>query len=262
MGLGATWFSAVSSVDYGDFGGKFAFGLVPFAYAPLLIPFLPYLGAARRNTRGAIWQVAAYSVVLVAAALVRNSRGTFGEAFVTLVLLLLLLYVSGNLRLSRRALGAAVLFAMPAVVALGFLTDLSTAILMVRAQRTEVTGASLLELTLEQLGDTEAIQNYTQLSLAPTPNGYSEYYISNPLLARLITVKFDDNLLQLVPLLTPNQREDISKTSLKQIAALLPTPAIRILGLDVDKRRLAFSMGAYMYDRGSGRLSARTPWVQ
>jgi hypothetical protein len=263
VGLGAVWFSATSTVAYGDVGGKFVEGLIPFAYAPLLIPFLPYLRAARQRTRTSIWPVTGYVAVLIAVGIVRNSRSTFAGAFLTLGLLLLLMHVSGNLHISRRAFVAAAFCAIPAVVAVGYATDLSTAMIMARSQRTEVTGVNLLKLTLEQLAHPEAIQAYRQSHLgsnpAPYSGGYSEYYISNPIFARLITVKFDDNVLHVAPLLTPGQRDDIAAVSLQKIAALLPTPAIRILGLDVDKAQLGFSVAGYIYNHDTGWMAGPYP---
>ena len=79
VGLGAIWFSATSTVAYGNVSGKFVEGLIPFAYAPLLIPFLPCLGAARRRTGTSIWPVMGYVAALIAVGIVRNSRSTFAE---------------------------------------------------------------------------------------------------------------------------------------------------------------------------------------
>lgn len=256
IGLGGIWIFHTGAPGYGDVGGKFAAGLMPLAYAPMLIPFLPYLGAARQRTSSGIWPVAVYVAALMAAGLISNRRTTFAEAFIILVLVFLLLHVSGALRVGRKFFIIAAVCVIPAVVALGYISDLGTAMIMVRSQRSEVVGVDLLRLTLRQFNDRKAVQAYKQRYVdSPTPGGYSEYYISNLIFARLITVKFDDTMLGYANLLSPGQREVIVTVSRQKLVALLPTPAIQLLGLDVHKSDLEFSMGGAIFNLATG-----TPW--
>lgn len=253
IGLGGMWIFHTGAPGFGDVGGKFAAGLMPLAYAPMLIPFLPYMGAARRRTSIGIWPIAAYVVVLIAAGLITNRRITFAEAFIILVLVLLLLHVSGALRVRTKYYIAAALCVIPAVVALGYISDLSTAMIMVRSQRSEVVGLDLLRLTLKQFNNGKAVQAYKQRYIdSPTPGGYSEYYISNLIFARLITDKFDDNMLGYANLLSPSQRAEIVTVSRQKLVALLPTPAIELLGLDVHKADLEYSMGGAIFNTVTG----------
>lgn len=253
IGLGAIWFSSTTSIDYGDVGGKFTVGLLPLAYAPFLVPFLSYMGAARRLTLTKLWPVAVYGVALIAGGIIKNSRATIALALITPVLVFFLLYVSGALRPSARRFVAVALCVVSAVVVLGYATDFGTAMIMVRSQGSKAAGVDLLQLTLRQFNDRRAVQAFRQSINSPlTTDGYSEYYISNLLLARFITVKFDDNMLGYADLLSPGQREEIATVSWQKTVALLPTPVIQLLGLDVNKSDLEFSMGGAIYNAATG----------
>lgn len=247
IGLGSMWLTAINISHFGDVGAKFTEGLMPLAYAPLLIPFAPYFGASRGRAVRKVWPLALYLVVLIAMGVVSNSRFTFAVGFFGLMLVVFLLYVSGALRVKTGVVLVAILCMVPALVAFGYLSDLSTAMVMVRHQRSGVTGIDLLRLTLEQFDDREAVRVYRQLNMLA-----EETYVANPIINRLITVNFDDNVFSYADRLSPSDREELTTITLQKIAGILPTPVIRLLGLNLNKEELAFSMGDAIHDRASG----------
>ena len=235
-------------------GGKAIRAFAPFAYAPLLIPFLPYLGAPYARVKRAIrWPMLAYLVALIAAGVVKNSRSTFAEAFLALILILFMLHMSGTVRLGGRLVIGVTLCAIPALLAFNAITDLSTAMVIVRLERSQVVGVDLLERTLETYTQKDTLEAYRRRDGTESGNGYSEYYISNPLFARLITVKFDDSMLRLGTLLTREDKGSLVTLSGKKIVALLPTPVLQLLRVDISKDDISFSMGDYIYYLASGQ---------
>lgn len=247
IGLGSMWLKATTVSDFGNVSAKFFEGLIPLAYAPLLIPFARYLGTSQGRAVRRVWPLALYLVVLIAMGLVSNTRVTFAVGFFGIMLVVFLLYVSGALRVKTGVVLVAILCTVPASVAFGYLSDLSTAMVMVRYQRSEATGMDLLGLTLKQFEDKQAVLAFTQHSmLAET------LYIANPIIGRLITVNFDANVFSYADRLSPSDREAIATITRQKIVGILPTPVIRLLGLDLNKKELAFSMGDFIHNRASG----------
>ena len=144
--------------------------------------------------------------------LVSNTRATFAVGFFGLMLVVFLLYVSGALRVKTGVVLVAILCTVPALVAFGYLSDLSTAMVMVREQRSEATGMNLLWLTLEQFDHKEAVLVYRQRNVSA-----EELYIADPIIGRLITVDFDDNVLSYADLLSPSDRQEIATITRQKI---------------------------------------------
>lgn len=250
-GLAATWFGATTAVAYGDVVGKSVVALMLFAYAPFIIPFLNRTGtvASRRPALG--WSLVAFGLALVFVAMARNSRATFVMGLATPILVMYLGYISGALRLTRRAVFVVFVCLLTAVMVFGLLSDLATAMLLVRGQRSQVKGRELVELTWDQFTDRGGVRAYREYGGVNGQTGYNERYISNPIIARLVTVKFDDNMLRYEELLTPSQKDEVRRLSLEKAVATLPTPVLRMLGIDLDKSLLEYSMGDLIYSRVS-----------
>jgi len=124
---------------------------------------------------------------------------------------------------------------------------------MVRNQRKDVVGVELIKLTFATFRDRKAVTEFKESKKDFAIFDYNETYISNPIFARLITTKFHDNAIYYAGFLNQNQTNSVRRTSESKIVALLPTPLIKLLGLDIEKKGLEFSMGDYIYYLVSGR---------
>jgi len=253
IGVMSIWFSATNNIEYGDAGGKFVVAFIPFAYGPYLIPFFERLSNSASRCRNIYTkQLIAYTLLVIIVALVKNSRGIFALAFMTVLLAFFLYWVIGSLSFTKRQLVNATLLFIPALLVFSILSDLADAMVIARVTRGEVKGLEFIEATLIALFDRESLAAYKQSALFSLSNQYNEIYISNPIVARLVTVKFDDNMLHFYKELPDGAAAELLTVTIGKFIALLPTPIINLFGLGINKTDLEFSIGDFIWYLFSG----------
>jgi hypothetical protein len=231
------------AMDYGDVSGKFLLGYTPFAVAPFFIPLRDRLFGASKQS-GSNWlAVSAYAVLLIAVAMANNARATFSSGFLTLALTGFIAILGGNLNVTRKGICRGIVLAVVAVPVFSTLSDLSTAMLIARDQRSNVSSLELIEITLSNFQNTELLQERRRRDALVLNGEYNEIYVSNAIFSRFVYTKFVDVNMTNAMLLSDNQAEEIRKTTWQRVLALLPTPVIRSVGIDVDKSDLGFSSG-------------------
>jgi hypothetical protein len=246
IGCGATIVSArtyTDAMDYGDVSGKFLLGYVPFAVAPFFIPLKAHLFGRSKQSSANWLSVSAYALLLIAVAMANNARATFSAGFLTLALACLIAILSGNLKMTRKAVYSGVLIAAVAVPAFTTLSDLATAMVIARDQRSNVSSLELIEITLSNFQDKTLIEERRRRDAAILNGEYNENYVNNPIFARFVYTKFVDVNMTNALLLSDGQAEEVRKTAWARVLALLPTPVIQYFGIDVDKTDLGFSSG-------------------
>jgi hypothetical protein len=257
IGLIATWTTGTSeasaAIEFGNAGGKFLQAFKPFMLAPALIPVAPYLFRAGKISKLDWTALAGYFGLVLVVAFAQNSRGAFAFLLLVVLLSVAIAFWTGQLRLDRRTSIAAVAAVVVGLPALSFLSDLSTAMLVTRAVRSEVSATTLVRETIATVGDKDALENYrNQTSIID--NRYNEIYIRNDFFQRLTLLKFLDLNVRHTRDITESQRDFARYKSGQRLLALLPTPVISLLGLDVDKRTLQHSGGdvyRFLAARGS-----------
>jgi hypothetical protein len=250
LGVWATWYTAttVRNLEYGDFTAKFINGLMPFAYAPVLLPFLSLLGGGEKVRQSrAYLGIAGYFVLLIAISLASNSRSTFAVGFITVGLIFFLLFATGKIQVEQRIKTRLLLLIIPAFIVISSISDLALAMVIVRDQRSEVTGWELARLTWDTFWDPRALEAQRQTLRYLLEEGYNEVYITNPIFARLVTIKFDDNMIYYGTFIGPDRAAELLRVSWEKIVTLLPSPVLSFLGIGLDKANLEFSMGDYIY---------------
>ncbi|MCP4991877.1 MAG: hypothetical protein GY928_39215 [Colwellia sp.] len=252
VGLFSTWFSVSNSVEYGDVGGKFLLSFIPFSYAPFLIPFCGKDSIIKNFSQKGNLYLIVYLLILIAVGILKNSRGTFAEGFFSIGLIFILFVLVKKITITKQQAKSIGKWALPLVFLLLVLSDLALSMTAVRANRAEVSGFELATQTIQIFFNRDELNNYKD-NLRHRMGDYSETYISNPIFARLITTKFDDNMLAHSELLSDNDRVDVINITGKKIIANLPTPIINTLNLGVDKTRLEFSIEDYIWYLISGR---------
>jgi hypothetical protein len=259
IGLAAMWFTgtpeAKAGIEYGDVSGKFFQALIPFTVAPFLIPAAGALFRPGRSTTAMPWLLlAGYFALLLGVALARNSRGAFSSVLLVLGLCLLLAALMRGLRIERRAVAAIVIVGAMGVPLLGALSDVSTAMLINRSARDEVSAPELMRRTMEVMGDKQALELYRARSEIISA-GYSEVYIRNNFFQRLTLLKFLDLTLKNSEQLSEDQTAYARQAFVNKLIGVLPTPVISAFGLKVDKRDLRYSGGdLYRFLASRGRL--------
>jgi hypothetical protein len=121
-----------------------------------------------------------------------------------------------------------------------------------RKVRGNVSAAEMVQETLRYFRNPEALEDQREVQQKATLGRYDEHYFSNPLMARLVETKFQDNALYFASTLSQGDVNQLARTTVDLVWAILPDPALNALGVDVDKRSLGFSMGDYLSHLSQG----------
>lgn len=250
VGFAATLFSKVvygSAIEYGDVGGKFLQTFNPFIAAPFFMLFRGSLTLGSDSHQRQYGLLLLYFVAIVVMAVLMNARGLFASIMLLVLLSYGLALLTRRLVLSGRALGylcAAGIALIPVMLAA---QDLATAMVIAREARSTQNLSYVFRETVSAYGDKAALARYreqNQQSLSTGGlSGYSEAYFESEFLARLSITKFTDLTMTVSRRFTDSDRAYVRKVTLQQFVAQLPTPALRLLGIELDKRNLEFSTG-------------------
>ena len=169
------------SVVYGDVGGKLISGFNYLAFAPFLLPALPLIFPnnskylfIRSNYKFLLPYFAAVIVVGISA----NTRGGFAGPIANLGLLLVMLFLLGQLvvtKMIRRWLMAGAVLIM---LASSIISDLAVAMVVVRGEREQSTATELVTKTFHAFQSKKELDAYVKFQKEITGTGdYEENYI-------------------------------------------------------------------------------------
>ena len=250
-------FAIVSSIDfnqavkYGDAGPKFVEGFIYLAFMPFILPALAYIfpnNSQYTSIQGHYKFLLPYFVVLVLLGISANTRGGFAGPAANLCLILFLLFVMGQLVFTRFARGGLLFGAIMIVMASPTISDLATAMVVVRGERDKVSTEQLILKTFDAFQDKKEIESYRKLQQEITgTNDYEENYITNPFLTRLILTKFTDNMLSLKHVRDGQHADVVWEVTIKTLIGLFPTPVLRFFGSKLNKEDIRFSIGDALY---------------
>jgi hypothetical protein len=252
---GALWFMGLISLPtlllFGHEGifAKITNGFIFLVWAPFLIPFYSReVGASYCNARLNKLLLVAYLAAIGVIGLAINARGIIFTGVITIALI----YLLAGMRSRELVKGRAVLqlgaLAILLLVIAGPMSDLTTSMAIVRQARGKVPALVMIRTTLHVWGQPGLIAAYRSEQEARARfSSYDEYYIANPMLARLVETKFYDNSFHFAQSLTTEKaQERLQDISIQFIVAGLPTPVLRALGIPIDKDNLNYSMGDYL----------------
>jgi hypothetical protein len=139
------------------------------------------------------------------------------------------------------------------------LSDLATAMVIARDERSNVSPIELIEITLANFTDKPLLAERRRRDAIVEGGEYNENYVQNPLFARFVYTKFVDVNLTNAITLTDAQASQIRERSWNRIVALLPTPILNVLHIDLDKSDLGYSSGdLYSYIAHGRELGSYT----
>ena len=250
-------FAIVSSIDfsqavkYGDAGPKFIEGFVYLTFMPFTLPALAYI-FPNNNQYTSIQShykfLLPYFIVLVLVGISANTRGGFAGPAANMCLILFLLFVMGQLVFTRFACRGLLFGAIVIVMASPTISDLATAMVVVRGERDKVSTGQLMLKTFDAFQNKKEIESYRRLQQEITgTNDYEENYITNPFLTRLILTKFTDNMLSLKHIRNGRHTDVVWEVTIKTLMGLFPTPVLRFFGSKLDKEDIRFSIGDALY---------------
>jgi hypothetical protein len=217
--------------------------------APFLIPLYRKIEGPQYSRSPWVWPgLALYALVALVLALVRNARVIMFVGAATVGLAYLLVCLQNRTTVRSGMLMRLGVVALGLVIIIGPVSDLATAMAVARAERSKVSGKEMIATTLRVLRKPYLIQQYRdRQEQAALYNRYDEYYIGNPLFARLVETKFHDNALFFSStLVTRESKTMLTRTSSDFLWSILPSPILKRIGVHIDKDNLQFSMGDYL----------------
>ncbi|EUB94926.1 hypothetical protein PMI07_002704 [Rhizobium sp. CF080] len=249
LGSFASWYTNADrwgEDNFGDIAFKLLAGLSQFSVAPFLIPIAAYLIDPPDRKRQVNWlTLTAYCALTLYIALARNSRGAFAINALTVLLCLAIAVLIGRFILTRRGMiwmAAAVLLSpIPA----GILSDLATAMVIARDDRSDISSQELVLSTIGTYFDGQALQSRREMDRILAEGSYNEIYVDNPLLALFVSTKYIDHNIALGLSLSQTGEDLARENAVNQLLLLLPTPVLNFIAPGLDKSGYAFSSGDY-----------------
>ncbi len=236
----------VGDIEYGDVGGKALGGLFSFLTFPFLIPFRGlFVGRKVAASPLSVLLLVGYFFAVVILAIAINKRFAFSLVGMTVLLAFALLGAMGRFKLSSRAMIGGALLVVASVPVLGALEDLTTAMEIVRGAKGSASGLEYLSQTLDEMGDKAAIERWRRDNDASVSSSlsYSDAYLSSNFLNRLIYLKYTDITMVESQHLSDRERSVLQDDLHTRLLAFLPTPIASLLGINVDKRSMEYSVG-------------------
>lgn len=233
-------------------GDKFIQGLIVFSYAPFFIPFGRLYGSKKVNLKVVIPMLILFTILLFLVSLGRNSRGAFMLGFTAVGFAYGLGLLLGMFKTRFFTMRNIVIAVLGVWFFTGPLSDLATAMVLVRGLRNDTDRSELIRLTLEAYQDKEAIRTYKLAGLTEERE-WDEEYMDNIFLARFSNLKYVDASLAEASRIRELDA-DMFRFTTDRIWATLPEPALSFFGVDVDKSAVnACSFGDFLhYKAGAG----------
>lgn len=249
LGSFASWYAHADrwgEDNFGDIALKLLAGLSQFSVAPFLIPIAAYLIDPPGGKRSVNWlALSAYCALTLYVALARNSRGVFAVNVLTVLICLALAVMIGRFILTRRRVIWLVVAVVISPIPAGILSDLATAMVIARDDRSDISSQDLVLSTIGTYFDREALQSRQEMERILAEGSYNEIYIDNPLLARFVATKYIDHNIALGFSLSQAGEGLARENAVHQLLLLLPTPVLNFFAPELDKSGNAFSSGDY-----------------
>ncbi|QNI66418.1 hypothetical protein [Synechococcus sp. BMK-MC-1] len=233
---------------------KFIQGFQFFSIIPIAF-FLKYLWSQEPVTssisfRKSLLILLVFMALIVLVGLGRNSRSAFVVPLACLFLGLGLEWIYGLIKLrlaSVLAIGLAFVLILPIV------TDLATAMILVRDQRRNISAAELLTYTLDSFQNKDALAEKRFIDRS-TGADWDETYISNIFLARFANAKYPDNSLENAARLSSAARDEMASYQGLMLLSTLPTPLLSLVGVSASEKLEinSYSVGDKLYHLASG----------
>lgn len=237
-----------------DLSNRISIGITFLAWAPFLIPiFFMQTSRAYCNIFLQTVFLATYAVFIGFIGIAANARYMMFSGFATLAFMLLLTGMRSQRPIRKKTIGMAFAVGVIGLFLLAPVSQLATAMVVVRESQQNTTAIKTILATIDVLSHPELIEAHrSRKRLAAFTAPYDETYVDHPLLARFITTKFHDNALYFGARLTPRAEDELEITTTDLFLSILPEPVLRYFNVRIVKRELKFSMGDYLFHQATG----------
>jgi len=224
-------------------GNKFMQGLFVLSYLPFVILVREAMGDNTGISRKWLFILLGYASLLLMLSIARNSRTAFLQGLASIGMVYIYGLTIGLFRTRIISVKNVALAVVGSALLLGPIADLSTSIVIVRGERSEISGMELVQRTLETFRDKRAIRE-RRLAGQDDISVWDERYVDNQFLARLANLKFADNSIHLALAMDDSKRSSFRELELQRSLSALPRPLIQGLGMSVDKDLVGASSGS------------------
>lgn len=252
--------SVAGEVEYGDAGSKFLEGLLYMQYAPIIMLFPSLSGIKFDKFRNNL--VLIYAALTFVLSFAANSRQQMIYPIFTIILLFVLYLLKENISLFKFLSPlkiASVLFIV--FFGLGFLSDISLAMLANRNIRSDISRSKLFDYTINTMQDDKLMAKLRSASIEDQQGiynysrGWDETYLNNFMLNRYANMRIVDQTLYYANKIGFGN-EKMQKSFFDRALSIFPLPILSVLGIDVDKEELFYSPGDKLYFIGTHNPNA------
>ncbi|MDO9235711.1 MAG: hypothetical protein Q7U28_06710 [Aquabacterium sp.] len=232
-------------VEMGDSGGKFIAALAFLMWMPFLIPLYHKLyGEAYCSIKKQMPLILAYAFFIATVAIVKNFRQVMFIGPLQGVIIYFIYCLRDPTPVTLGTVKKLIAAFLGGLVLIWAVTDLATAMVLVRDKRDKASAREMIEETIKAVADKTEIRKYREAKdLDAVVAMYDEAYLHNPVLARFSETKFHDNMLFYSDALTDAQRTEILELSMLRTVLLLPQDLLDALDIKLDKSKYIYSMG-------------------
>ncbi|GAA5118402.1 hypothetical protein JIN84_16055 [Luteolibacter yonseiensis] len=227
-------------------------------WAPYILLIPPYFD--RKKSLTDYWPLALLYLFQAGISAGTNSRMGFVGPLAAVASAWLVCLISGHLVVDARWMRKAALSSIAGLVVMSQFVDFSTAMLIERDRRGARSLAAQAGATWDTFLDKDRLALYRTYfrDVEEARSGWKENYVDNPILARFIQIKFDDNCLKRVRHYTPDDIQSLTTISRDKMFALIPGPFLKPLGISIDKEFVnSFSTGDLMESLGGNPVLGR-----
>lgn len=195
-----------------------------------------------------IW---AYLIILSIVSLGSNSRFEIISPFILIAVFYFIYLVKEDVDLKSILSPKRIIYGLvSALLILGLMQIISDAMLAVRDNKLDYSLSQLVRLTVQSAIDSVgAKQEEVEQKKEAQPYSvkWTEEYIDNFALNRYGNIRVSDEIYFYSKDFTDEDREDLRESLKTRLVCLLPTPVMRLFGLEINKSDYKYSSATYLY---------------
>ena len=229
-------------------------GFSYLAWTPFLIPiYSAQIGKDYCNIKINYLFLALHTLTIAMLAIFFNSRGELLAGFATVGLIFLLTAMRSQKLVTTHSLFRG-LFVVLVGIALSFpANDLVKAMMIARLEQGRASYITTMQNTIKNFTDSSRLERFSKLELARNlRSAYDEKYIENPMIARLVTTKFNDNAIYFAGRLSDKDKDYLLGLTGDFFWVTLPQPFLDAFKIGVDKEKLRFTVGDVLANMAIG----------
>lgn len=254
MSFISIYFGAVNDVETGDAGNKILaifsiFSMLPLAY------FVQEIQNGSNKKNWVYLFIFIYFILLIGLGILKNSRGLFANFALSFLMVVSYFVYIKRILISKKVFFVILILIWPLIFLTKLLILISSAILLARDARSDIRGFELLKYSFNSLQDifSGSIKEYDGNSdSAINFYSYNELYLKNDFLARLVTIKFNDNVFFYSSQIDNNKYLVVNEFFINRLISIFPQPIISFFTNEFNKDDYVYSYGDWIHYLAEG----------